>query len=260
MTELDQPAGRYMTAPMLSVAASTPLGEVDRLLKFHHISSLGVTDADKLAGVISRTDLLRVARRKAASSGTTALLELTNQAAGEVMSRDVLTIDADTPIPEAAKIMVEHEFHRLFVTDGDHPVGVLSSRDVMRAISDCRIGGTIEDEMSTPIFTVEATDTVASATHRLERAGISGVVVVEDNWPVGVFTQEDALAARRIAAGVPVEDAMNPAFVCMPKTTTVYRAAAQAQALRVRRIIAVHQRDMVGVLTTLDFARVAARG
>jgi len=259
MTDRTIPAGRYMSSPVLAVSPSASLTDVDRRLKHHGISSLAVTDDDRLMGVISRTDLLRAGRRHAVESGSTALLDLPDQRVVEVMSKDAITITTDTPLAAAAATMVEREFHRMFVTEGDRCVGVLSTRDVMRALGDHRIGGTIGEVMSKPVFTVEATATLAAATERLERAGISGVVVVEQDWPVGVYTQVDALRARRFAAGVPVEDVMNSAFVCMPDVTTIHRAAAQALALRVRRIIAVQHRDMVGVLTGIDFARVAAR-
>jgi predicted transcriptional regulator len=83
-------------------------------------------------------------------------------------------------------------------------------------------------------------------------------VVVDDDWPVGVFTQVEALECRDLARGTAVEEVMNPGMVCMPESTKIFRAAQQAIAMRVRRIIAVKKREMVGIIGGLDFAGFAA--
>jgi hypothetical protein len=47
-------------------------------------------------------------------------------------------------------------------------------------------------------------------------------------------------------------------MLALETTTPLHRAAAQAAALRVRRVIAVKNRRIEGILTGLDFARAAA--
>ena len=50
---------------------------------------------------------------------------------------------------------------------------------------------------------------------------------------------------------------MNPAMLSLDADTPLYRAAEQAEALRVRRVIVVRSQRIVGVLTDVDFARAA---
>jgi CBS domain-containing protein len=52
-------AGEVMTQPALSVAPSTPLSEVVRLMERHRVKRLVVVEHGKLAGLVSRADLLR---------------------------------------------------------------------------------------------------------------------------------------------------------------------------------------------------------
>jgi CBS domain-containing protein len=86
---------------------------------------------------------------------------------------------------------------------------------------------------------------------------VSGLAVLDDGWPVGVFTQEEALEARDQPRDTPVETAMNPAMLALEAETPLHRAAAQAEALRVRRIIVVRGTRLEGILSGLDFARAA---
>ncbi|MND08076.1 hypothetical protein D3C83_304660 [compost metagenome] len=50
---------------------------------------------------------------------------------------------------------------------------------------------------------------------------------------------------------------MSPAMLCLALDTPLHRAAAQAAATTARRVIVTEKRQMVGILTGLDFARAA---
>lgn len=257
MIAINTATRRYMSSPVQRVPPTASLEHTEQRLRDLGISSLAVAEGHALRGVISRTDLLRIGRRTASDRADRPLLELPNLPVSAVMNPDAISVGPFDPLSRAAEHMVKAEYHRVFVTDHERLLGVVSTRDVMRALSDQRITGEIGQVMSSPLFTVEASQTIDVATAQLERAGISGLVVVEDDWPVGVFTQLEALGARHASRETTVEEVMNPAFVCMPTTTPIHRAAAQAIALQVRRIIAVDRRQMRGMLTGIDFARCA---
>jgi predicted transcriptional regulator len=133
-------------------------------------------------------------------------------------------------------------------------VGVLSTLDLMLAIHKAGSKETLAQYMSSGVVVSDVGDTVAKATALLESSKITGVIVVENEWPVGVFTQVEALAAKDAPDTSLVEDAMDPALICMQVTTAMQRAAQQALRMRVRRIVAVESRHMRGVLSGMDFA------
>jgi CBS domain-containing protein len=60
-------AREVMTQPAITVAADAPLAEIVRLMERHRVKRLPVVERGKLAGVVTRTDLLRalVARQAA---------------------------------------------------------------------------------------------------------------------------------------------------------------------------------------------------
>jgi predicted transcriptional regulator len=173
------------------------------------------------------------------------------------MTDEVVTVGPDDPVSLAAKHMVDGRLHRVYVEASRKLVGVLSTNDVMLAIRDKRVNKPISDWMSSPVFTVRAQEPVSLATERLEKARVQGLVVVDDGWPVGVFTQREALEARHRPRSTPLDEVMNPAMLSLEADTPLYRAAAQAEALRVRRVIVVSNHQIKGILTGVDFARAA---
>lgn len=258
MANFAMPVNLYMSTPVRSVSPGDSLDRVQELLAAHLISAVAVTEGETLRGLISRTDLLRVGRVQAGLRRGTALLTLPDRTASEIMEPKPLTVALDDSVERACDLMTKERVHRVFVVDGERLVGVLSTKDVMLAIADKRLSQPISDFMSAPVFTVEYDDPVALATERLEKARVSGLIVVENEWPIGLFTQEEALASRDAKRETPVEDVLTPAMLCLDVRTPLHRAAAQAAAMDVRRVIAVHERRVKGILSGLDFARAAA--
>lgn len=267
MAHFAMPISLYMSETIVTMPETATLSEVDATLERFGISSVPILDdAGRCTGVLSRTDLLRIGRVEAKRSARTgALLTLPNTCAKEVVKANPVTVLPDAPVSEVAKLLVKHHIHRVFVReassqDESRPVlmGVFSTKEVLSAIRDKRLSTPISDFMVHPVFSIEHTATVATATDRLRNAHVSGLVVVdEDESPIGVFTQIEALEARELPPEAQVEDVMNYAMLCLDVRTPLYRAAGQAVATRARRVLAVQDRKVRGILTGIDFARAA---
>jgi CBS domain-containing protein len=256
MSNFSMPVENYMSAPVRSVTPNTPLPSVQDALVAHRISSLAVVDdAQQLVGVVSRTDLIHVGRIEAGRQPASSVLTLPERPVSEVMTVSVATVATSDSIRSASKKMLDGHVHRLFVVNGNRLVGVLSTKDVMAAVSHEKVRSPISKFMSHPVFTIRTTEPLALGVDRLERAHVSGVVVVDEGWPVGVFTQSESMRSASLPRSTPIEDVMSPAMLCLNVDTLVHRAAAQAAATRARRVIAIRDRTMCGILTGLDFAR-----
>jgi CBS domain-containing protein len=170
------------------------------------------------------------------------------------MTRDVETITPRTLLAEAAGLMRNKRIHRLFVTEDGKLVGVLSTMDLMRAIVDKQMRHPVGDYMSSPVFTIRDKEPLSEAMKRLDRGHASGLIVVENGWPVGIFSKRQALEARDSRRSVAVGEVMSPRILVLPPSTSLYRAAAQALALGVRRVVIHDGRESKGILSGLDFA------
>jgi predicted transcriptional regulator len=256
MPSFATPVSSFMTAPVQSVRASERLRKAYDALKGYRISSLAVVDdRGRPIGVITRTDLIRVGRFDTGRRPKSASLVLPDKPVSDAMTPRLESVEPSTTVREAAKKMIEAHIHRVFVIEDDTLAGVLSTKDVMVAISEEPLAMPIADLMSSPVFTVRAEEPLSLATERLERAHVSGLVVVEEGWPVGVFTQSESLLSADLPRDTPIESVMSPAMLCLGVQTPVHRAAAQAAATRARRVIATEARQVMGILTGIDFAR-----
>ncbi|MEM9491721.1 MAG: CBS domain-containing protein [Myxococcota bacterium] len=250
------PIRLYSKSPVHAIGGDTSLDSAFERLQALGVSSLAVVDeAGRPSGVISRTDLLRVGLRQAGVRRDADLLTWPSQSVAEVMVRDVIMASPDDSVAAACGAMLSHGIHRVYVGDSDQITGVFSTRDAMEAIRDKQLGQSISETMSRPLFTIRANEPISLATARLATARVSGRVVVDAEGPGGVFTQVEALSARALARDTRVDEVMNAAIVCLPSETRLFRAVQQALAMRVRRIIVSHKRDMIGIVTGMDFAR-----
>lgn len=99
-----------------------------------HISALPVVDrAGRMVGVISSTDILASEEEAEDQTARETLFEGT--LVRDVMTPRPLTIAPDADVKEAAQQMLYADVHRLFVTDGDRLIGVISTSDIMRAVA-----------------------------------------------------------------------------------------------------------------------------
>jgi CBS domain-containing protein len=247
-----------MSAPVMTIEDSHPIAAAEQKLGALGISGIAVVDrTGALVGVVSRTDLLRVGRAR--RGGHERTLVLPKVPVREIMTATVEIIAPETELAEAARRMVRQRIHRLYVAEDRRPQGVVSTVEMMKAVAAAELPLPVEQAMHGSLVVVRASDPVSLAVDRMTAAHHHGVVVVEDGWPVGVFTQSDALAARDAPPDDRVGQWMDPRVLCVPLAMPVFRAAAQASAMRARRILAVDGTGVRGILTGMDFAKVVHR-
>jgi CBS domain-containing protein len=248
----------YMTADPSVGTPRTPLRAIAALLARSRFSALPIVDNGALVGVVSRTDLLRLGIASSALDRSVALA-VPDIPVGDVMTRHPLTVVPSASLPGAARQMIEHHVHRLFVVDCGQLVGVISALDLTEVVRDRKIATPLHDVMTRPIIVIDAREPRRAAIELLERSGVTALVVVDGEWPVGVFSQVDAVASRDLPRETPLEDVVDACFICMPDTTPLHRAAAQAAQLDVRRVIACRRQEPAGIVSGTDFVRAIAQ-
>jgi CBS domain-containing protein len=219
------------------------------------VSALAVVDPEgRMVGVLSMTDLIRAGRIHSADRARPAL-HLPRQAVERQMRREVISIHGTDDLALAAQRMVDHHVHRVFVVRDGRPCGVVSTMELAHALADARVTTPVRIRASAGIYTIEASHSLGGAVDRLADSGVRGLVVTDAGWPVGLFTQHEALQARERPASTHVEEAMSFALVCVPEQTPLWRAAGHAIASSARRVLTISpSHQAVGILSGLDFA------
>ena len=120
---------------------------------------------------------------------------------GEFCNREVVIVDRDTTILEAAKLMRSHHVGNLVVTESQHsrqiPVGILTDRDIVVELLAEEIDLEkilVGDAMSFDLHKVEEHTGVQEALELMREQGIRRVPVVDRAGAlVGILTMDDLL-------------------------------------------------------------------
>jgi len=142
-----------MSRDPILVRPETPLNEAIKILAEKHISGLPVVDgAGKLVGVLSETDLMwretgvtppayimildSVIYLQNPGDYDRDLHKALGQTVGEVMTSHAISIAADKPLREAARVMHDKNIRRLPVLDAQgQVVGIITRGDIVRAMA-----------------------------------------------------------------------------------------------------------------------------
>lgn len=125
-----------MSRRVISVDMDDPVSKVKQLFSekgFHHLL---VTENKRLTGVISDRDLLKAISPKvdtpAANNSDLATL---NKRVHQIMSHKPITLTPDASVQMAVHCFNEHAISCIpIINANQHPVGILSWRDIMRAL------------------------------------------------------------------------------------------------------------------------------
>jgi len=118
-----------------------------------------------------------------------------------IVTRPMITITVTSTVLGAAKLLVQNNIGLLVVTAADPEgrlVGVISERDIMRAVASGRSLDVPVDAVCTKnVVTVRGDSGVAEVAKAMNKHGIRHVVVVDDNSkPVGVVSMRDLVGER----------------------------------------------------------------
>jgi CBS domain-containing protein len=110
-----------MTPNPTTVEPGTSIKDAAQRMKSDDVGALPVVEGDRLTGMITDRD---IAIRAVAEGKLDATV-------GEVASKDVISIDPQQSLEEAARLMAEHQIRRLPVCEEDgRLVGIIAQADV----------------------------------------------------------------------------------------------------------------------------------
>ncbi len=127
-----------------------------------------------------------------------------------IMTTDVISIDRDQPLSDAYHALQGAPYHHIPVLDGDRPVGMLSSTDILKLVYDVEGASdkmltsmldhqfTIDDAMTPDLVTLSRSATVHDAAELLADGRRHSVLVVDDDGMLlGIVTTTDLVRYLR---------------------------------------------------------------
>lgn len=113
-----------MTRNLISVKTTDQVIVAIELMTKNNIGSVVVTEDEKPVGILTERDILKkVCAKELSAKAVTAR---------EVMSKPLITIEADSRLGEAALLMTRKDVRRLLVIDNKKVVGIITQKDITR--------------------------------------------------------------------------------------------------------------------------------
>lgn len=118
-----QKVGDLMTRDPLTVAHDTPVRDAARIMRDRHVSSLGITEDGRFAGIVTTRDLTNRVLAEALSPDLPVMA---------VMTRDPITLPPSALGSDVLHLMLERRIGHLPVTEGGRLVGIVTQTDLTR--------------------------------------------------------------------------------------------------------------------------------
>jgi len=140
-----------MTKDVITVHKTTTVRELAGIIMQNHISGTPVVDdKGKLQGIVTENDLISQNRRLHIPTilrlfdafiplGTSKLeneiKRISASTVEDIYTKEVVTVDEETPVEDIATIMVEKKIHLLPVVKQGQLVGIIGKKDILKGVS-----------------------------------------------------------------------------------------------------------------------------
>lgn len=203
---------KRMSPNPMTIASTTTVSDAASIMKENKFRRLPIVDDGKLVGIITDRDLREVSPSPATTLSVFELnYLLAKMQVKDIMKKDVITINVDATIEEAALVMNTRKIGGLVVVDAKQDVvGIITETDIFKCFVD--VMGLAEGRTR---LTLEFTDKIGALydiTGVFKELGINILSTASQHLPNGKIEMvvradiqnTDELTTRLTAAGYPV--------------------------------------------------------
>ena len=197
--------GERMTRNPVTILETASIDDGLHLMRERKVRRLPVLDGSgKMVGIVSDKDLLHAAPSPATSLSVYELhYLLAKLSIKQVMSGPVISVIADTPVEEAARIMADNKIGGLPVVQNGALVGIITETDIFKVLLE--LLGARTPGVRVTVAVKEAKGVLAKLTRSLFDVGTNVVSVAAYHGPIAAeprimfkLTDVDAVAVRKV--------------------------------------------------------------
>ena len=116
-----------MTKPIITVDLEGSVREAAEIMSSNRIGCIVITKKGKHVGIATERDLVQRVLAKGLDASKTRIKE--------IMSQPLITLEADTPIIDAIRMMDKKKIRRLLAVKKGMAIGIITQRDLLRALT-----------------------------------------------------------------------------------------------------------------------------
>lgn len=160
-TQATTQAADIMHQPLVTIAPDESVHTLEQSFVEHRVTGIPVVEQDKLVGIVTRSDLVRLPMLYESLQGyvdecskwmgdgdpqhdkwkdlptETGRDWITHLQVRHVMRHDVITCTPQDTIHDVARLMAMNHVHRVVVAEDEKPVGIVSSLDLVCLLAEC---------------------------------------------------------------------------------------------------------------------------
>lgn len=129
-----EPVSSIMTKNVITLKYTDTLETAEHLFKSNKIRHIPVVKGDKIKGILSYTDLLRISFADAINEEDNSVDTVVYNmfTIEQVMAKKVVSVSSTVSIKEVAEILADKEFHALPIVDDGALVGIVTTTDLIK--------------------------------------------------------------------------------------------------------------------------------
>lgn len=179
-----------MKSPVIAISEEIDIPEAANLMVINGLRRLVVVDGEhNIIGIVTQTDII-----KNLSIDSFISIKKVEQ----IMKRKIISVDKKDLLPKAIELMIKNHISCVLVIEDDKPVGIITERDITKAIAENSISNNVEEIMNFPVFTANKDINLYDATRLMEENKLRSLVIVDSEGNViGIVTKSDIIKNLR---------------------------------------------------------------
>ncbi len=176
-----------MSTPVRSLPRNLSVLDASRIMEAENIRRLVIVEDERLVGILTQTDIVRVLTSYSMWKNVEAL-----------MTSDVAAISTSATVKEAADVMASRDISCLVAMDNNVVAGIFTERDLLKRVIALKHNPSktiLKNVISSPVVSVPSNYSIPSASKMMEKMKIRRLLVMDDQNLMGVVTQTDILKA-----------------------------------------------------------------
>ncbi len=244
----------------ITIDKDRKLSDAIELMEKNNVACLVVVDEGKIVGIVTDKDITREL-----GSGKHGKMLGTSLHVSSAMSSELVTINKNADIKEAASRILKNHVSSLPVLEDGELVGIITTTDLIKPLQNSETP--VKEIMSNYVVTVSPSDRVVHARRLMLDNDISRVVVVEGGNIVGILTEKDTAKAlfafKKYADGkqfsrirnLLVEDIMKQDVITLDENSTAGEAAKLMLENDISGLPITRNSKLVGIITKTDLMK-----
>jgi CBS domain-containing protein len=185
----------YMTLHVVSFDLEAPLSDIGQTLISSGFRRVSILHEGRLAGIITRADLIRHTKYKLLSLAVSTDSSTYGPLVKDMMQCGLLTVKRKTSLYEAADILASRHITGLpVVDDAMNLVGIITEKDILKALFDPSVTGqVVEDLMTEDVVSFTPNDSLFSVSRSLISHDFHRVPILDGRRLVGIISSTDVM-------------------------------------------------------------------